>query len=75
MVAAGEAVPIPTLPPDTTNWLVPAVRPLLGRVNAPVIVSPALLTLVEASAVAATVIAPELLVMETPVPAVKVVRV
>lgn len=44
--AVGLVVPMPTLPPDTINWLVPTIRPLDGRFRTPVIVSPVLLTLV-----------------------------
>lgn len=54
----GAVVPIPTLPPLITNWLVPAINPLLSRFNGPDMVSPALSTLLEAEPVRLAVMVP-----------------
>ena len=62
-------LPTPIFPFAATNWLVPSVNPFAGKLSEPVMVSPALLTLVEASAVALTVTLPAPLVMLIPVPA------
>ena len=43
-LAWGLVVPMPTLPPLRTSWLLPAIKPFAGRLSAPVIVSPDLAT-------------------------------
>ncbi len=63
---------MPTLPLARTSWFVPAIKPLVGKVRAPLIVEPAAATYVDGVTVEATVIVPAALVTVIALPAVNV---